>query len=81
MDDCDSGVVPVTVSGTAGTVERYAFEVDVSDYFTNSSSLWAMFVRNGSDVADTYGSSIYMYNMSIHYTKWCIGATGTDHNV
>ena len=77
----DSGVVPVTVSGTAGTVERYAFEVDVSDYFTNSSSLWAMFVRNGSDVADTYGSSIYMYNMSIHYTKWCIGATGTDHNV
>ena len=76
----DSGVVPVAVSGTAGTIERYSFEVDISDYFTDSQQVWMMFARNGSDASDTYAGNMLVYSWSVHYTKWSVGATGDDHD-
>lgn len=75
-----SGIVPVAVSGTAGTVERYSFSLDVSDYDLETDMLWVMFVRHGTDAADTYSGTLYMYNLTVHYTKWCNGAAGVDHD-
>jgi len=63
---------------SAGTQQSYILELDMTKFNPSLDTLWLQFVREGSNVNDTFNGQIYVYAWTIVYKVWATGGHEFD---
>jgi hypothetical protein len=69
-----SGIVTVAVPAAGGAQGSHEFVLDTTTNFHPATDiLWVQFGRHASDVADTFGDSIFVFKWTLSYRAWATG--------
>jgi hypothetical protein len=71
------GKTPVTAIFVSSASNRGRFSgsmsLDISDLNPNIHTVWIMFTRQSTNVADTMSSNMYLHTVNLSMVKWCNG--------